>query len=78
MLLMNMIKETKMKKIFFKKKTRRWKILQMDIIEKIKIKIKIILKKEKDMKYCRYDKRNKGKIISKKRKERNKGKNIIK
>lgn len=50
----------------------------MDIIEKIKIKIKIILKKEKDMKYYRYDKRNKGKIISKKRKERNKGKNIIK
>lgn len=29
------------------------------------------------MKYCRYDKRNKAKIVSKKRKERNKGKNII-
>lgn len=30
------------------------------------------------MKYCIYDKRNKVKIISKKRKERNEGKNIIK
>lgn len=33
MLLVDMIKETKMKKIFFKKTTRRWKMLQMDIIE---------------------------------------------
>lgn len=33
MLLVDMIKETKMKKIFFKKTMRRWKMLQMDIIE---------------------------------------------
>lgn len=48
MLLMNMIKKTK---IFFKKTTRRWKMLQMDIIQKIKIKIKIkiILKKGEDI-----------------------------